>query len=505
MMTWLLKRSQLPQLILASIVGLVLGIVVIILAGQDFSPRTFAMVAGALVGIIVVFYTKDPKRLLIIAIFVDSISGLDFHLTCNNQYLLTSCGFNVSITSLCLVGLYALWIIDFRRNFNKPLRPSNIGLVGALGACFLGGALLSAINATRIDFVMFQLWNLIVMFLTFFYLVNFIKDRESLTFVIYVLVFTVTIQLVLMELQAFGLISSASSSTGDYARRISGTLYSPNVAGSHLSQLIAVMAACLIIRMPKWRRWAIVVLILMAVHSLIGTESRGAWSSSIIALGVVGIFAFWKKWLDIRTIFIVLLFGAVMFAFSASSITNRLTEDDKGSADSRAPLAEIAFNMIRANPITGVGLNNFGVVFHDYISADQYGAWLYLVHNGWLLIWSETGTIGFAFYVALRVLLVWQGFNLIRQGDPLYGPIALALVASMIGSSIHMLGDVFNARTLNEFVWIQAAIMAAMVSLQKQEQAQAVIVQPIPKPLISPKYMKKAYNFTATGKRSPGV
>lgn len=506
MMTQLLKQTQLGLYLLASLVGLGSGIAVTILAGQDFSTKLFALVVGAMAGLIVVLITKDIKRLLVIVVFVDCVSGLDFHLTCTKQYLLSSCGLNVSITFLALVGLYALWMIEQRRDsINRPPKPLKLDVIGSLSICFLGTIILSFIGAKRTDLAIYQFWNYVVIFALFFYIVNYIKDRETLLFVTYVLLFSISIQIILMELQVFGLISGSGSSVIGSTSRVSGTLYSPNVAGSHLSQMLAVMVACLLLPMVRWHKWALAILTLLTVHALIGTESRGAWTATLVAIGIIGIISLWKRWLDLKSVFLALTVGAVLFTLFSGSITARLTEDDKGSAEARAPLAGIAFNMIRANPFTGVGINNFGVVLHDYIEPEQFGVWLHLVHNGWLLIWSETGTVGFAVYVAFRAMLIWQALKIIRSKDKAYGIIALGILASTIGAGFHMLGDIFSNRTLIQFLMMQAAIISAISWLQKQE-AKVPNTQPSSSQIKSAtKHLKPVYPLLTDSTQHPGV
>lgn len=496
-----LKDPYNRQLVLASLLGLALGVVVVAFSGQEFSPRPFALVAGSLFGFIVVLYTRDIKRLLVIVIIVDALSGFDFHLSCNKQFLLTSCGFGISLTALALVGLYALWIMERRSNPALKMPLPRLGVVGITAALFVGAGLLSLISAARSDFVLYELWDYIILFFMYVYLVNYIKDRQALSLVIYTILFAFSIQLVIMQLQGIGLIGSSSSSLTGYSQRITGTLYSPNVAGSLLSQMIVVLVAALGLQMAGWRKGLLMVLLALSVHSLIGTESRGAWVAAVVGIVIVGLGYAWKRWLNVKAVVGILLAAALVFALFSGSILNRLTQDDKGSAASRAPLEGIAYNMIRANPITGVGLNNFGVVFRSYIQPEQYGAWLYLVHNGWLLIWSEVGTAGFAVYLTFRLLLVWQCINLIRRGDHFMGVIGLGLMASMISSGVHMTGDVFNARTLIEFLWLQAAVVSAMRALLRQETKAKTPLTMSSTVILSENSIQPAYPFSATNRR----
>jgi O-antigen ligase len=195
-----------------------------------------------------------------------------------------------------------------------------------------------------------------------------------------------------------------------------------------------------------------------------------------------------------------LLVAVVLTLFSSAEIITRLTTDDRGAAEARGPLNEIAFNMIRAQPITGVGLNNFGVVMDDYVEMDQFGAWLSVVHNAWLLVWSETGLLGMFFYVAFWLAIVWHALRLYLSGHAVYSIIALGIVGSLVAASIQMLVEVMALRTLAQILWTHAALVVVMTRLQKQEAraAESAAVQ-VPRPLSLPEMaslngMKRNWN-----------
>jgi O-antigen ligase len=257
--------------------------------------------------------------------------------------------------------------------------------------------------------------------------------------------------------------------------RITGTLITPNRAGGFLAQMLMLMIATLLLKIPRLHRIGIGIMTVVTIHALVATESRGAWSAAVIGLAVIGIIGVWKRWIGLRALILALLVLSMVGALVAGQIITRLTEDDRGAAEARGPLAEIANNMIWRNPITGVGINNFGIVLYDYIEAEQLGAWLHLVHNGWLLIWSETGTIGFALYAAFRLMLLWQAFRLIRKGDRLIGIVALGLFASMIGGGIHMTVEIYSSRNLIQIIWIDAALVSAMMGIHKHEEKQRAL------------------------------
>ena len=124
--------------------------------------------------------------------------------------------------------------------------------------------------------------------------------------------------------------------------------------------------------------------------------------------------------------------------------------------------------MIEDNPVLGVGANNFGIRMGDYVSADLVGAWIYTVHNKYLLVWAETGTGGLLAFLWFLVATLRRGFQCCRSYDRVLAPLALGLTAAICGHMTHMLTEVFNGRPLSELLGITSGLITAIYSLQKQ-------------------------------------
>jgi O-antigen ligase len=58
---------------------------------------------------------------------------------------------------------------------------------------------------------------------------------------------------------------------------------------------------------------------------------------------------------------------------------------DRGSAESRIPLMNLALRIIEDHPVLGLGANNFTVVMDQYLSAEFRRGFLFAVHNKYLL------------------------------------------------------------------------------------------------------------------------
>jgi putative inorganic carbon (HCO3(-)) transporter len=467
----LLRLNRLTEGFLAIICGFLLGGVALYINASSASNKIIAVILGALLAGIIVFLVGNLRYLLFGIIFIDLATGIDFFVTCDETFFLSTCGFNISLTTLALVGLYALWVISFRRDRRKQMvdsvRHPRLSFIGKMALGFIIAGLLSLLAARNISYALYQLWIYVTLLALFFYLANNITSQKELIYLVSLLVLGLIIQNVVMEMIAVGVLNNDMVSGA--LQRVAGTFRSPNVAGGYLAEVFCILLACLALKIPQWQKLVLGAVLVLAAYNLIGTESRGSWVVAAIGIVVIGVVGVAKKWIGARSLAFALIAVTVFAIFFSGTIINRWTADDNGSADARGPLAQIAFNMIRANPVVGVGSNNFGVVLFDYVEMDQFSAWLHIVHNDWLLVWSETGTIGVIFYVGFWLASIIQAIRLVRSPHPVYAVVATGILASMLGTSVFMMIERSSWRNLLELAWVEAALLTAMVRLQKQE------------------------------------
>lgn len=479
-MIFLTRLNRTSETWLTLVFGILIGGIGLYLNLSNSSNKIIFVVLGALAAGIVALVVGNVRYLLLGVIFIDQSIGLDLHITCNDQYFLSTCGVNLSMTTLSLVGLYAHWVLTRRTDPTKYpfVRHPRLGLSGRTAAAFIGAGILSLSSARNIGIAFYQLWIFLTLFALFFYLANNIRSREELLYVLSIGLGALFVQNFLMQLGPLGLIDPGISYK--ISHRVTGTFRSANVAGGYLAQVFTILLACLSLRLPRWQKWIMGIVLLFTFYNLVASESRGGWTSVAIGIIIVLFVSMAKRWVDIKSLILAGLAVVVFAVVFSGNIITRLTADDNGAADARLPLAQIAFNMISHNPVTGVGLNNFGLVLYDYIQPEQFGAWLNLVHNGWLLIWSETGTIGIVCYIAFWLATLWQAAQLIRYGRRTYAVIALGMLASMLGTSMHMMVEIYGNRILLQIIWTEAAIITAMTRFQALEkQASAEVSKPV--------------------------
>jgi O-antigen ligase len=467
-MTRLRQRPFALETLVGIVCGIGVGLLILAINLFNVPMRITTLIVMLPLGATMVLAVRNTKRLLLAAIFFDLALGIDFRPACVEHYFLSECGFNISVTLLALVGLYGLWLVDIRRE-QRPsftLHP-RIGTIGRVGGSFILVSLLSLTVAQNLEFSLYVVWNYVVLFALFFYLANHLHTQDDILFVVLLLAVGLLAQSVIMELKQLGLIGDEILLR--FQNRVTGTFRSPNSAGAYLMQMILLLLPCLLLKIKTWQRWLLAVVLLFALYNLIGTESRGGWTGLMLGIAVIGVVSLYKRWLDIRVLMNILLVVIVVAIFFSAPIIARLTQDDNNAASARGPLNQIAWNMIQANPLVGVGWNNFGVVLFDYIEANQFGAWLNLVHNAWLLVWSETGTFSFLLFVAFWLVMAWQALKLIRKGQRMYALLALGILASLVGATSHMLVEIFASRILAQIVWTGAALLTAMARMQSCE------------------------------------
>jgi len=105
-------------------------------------------------------------------------------------------------------------------------------------------------------------------------------------------------------------------------------------------------------------------------------------------------------WILVAIILIILL------PFLSERIAN-LSSVDIQSVTRRMDLNYAALNMMKDNPIFGVGLNNFLVALPSYTTIDSYQD-LQPAHNIYLLLLAEWGVVGSAMVIFLLIKLLFS-------------------------------------------------------------------------------------------------
>ena len=388
-------------------------------------------------------------------------------------------GLSISVTTLALVGLYASWFIAAlatrnvrqraRLHVNRPL------------TLYLAFVTLSLFVAQDISLSLFELFLFLQLYLVYLYVANTVRNRQDILFVVSVLlvggllesIVIVVLRFTNVESTVLGPVHIFIESNGKRGwMRIGGTTGVPNIAGAYLSILLALAAGLLFSNLGRAYKWLAVALLGLGEVALIFTFSRGAWIALFVAVGALGVVVWRQRTLSFRVpiaIFSILMF--LYFPFS-DAISARLFGDDNGSAESRIPLVNLASRIIEDNPILGVGSNNFTVAMERYLTPEFRNgrAFLFAVHNKYLLVWAETGIGGLLAFLAFLAGSLRTGWQCWKVQDPLLSPLALGLTAGIAGHMVHLTVDHFRSRPTQQLLWLIAGLLVAMYRICTDSQ-----------------------------------
>jgi O-antigen ligase len=468
---------------LAAATGILLGGMAL---AATLSPSRLTLLALiAVMAPFVAMAVGDLRRALLVAIVFDIPLQWDVSL---NDYRLDAAamgslgGLSLSVTTIALAGLYALWAVDRSRALSD-MPPARLGPAGPLLA-YLGANAASLLVARDAELSVYELLLLAQTLLLFIYVVSTVRTRSEVLFIAIALVasllFESLVMLVLgatgwrfsfLGLKSYGFDADPADPALHISGRLGGTLGSPNNAGSFLATLLPLVATLPAASVPSWVRRMCLVALPIGFLALILTGSRGGWLSIAVSTVIVCVVAARRGLMVRRTAVVGVLLAVVAVIPFAGDIAERVAGDDSGAARSRVTTAKLASAVIIDRPLLGVGVNNLAVALPDYAGPEFGRTWIYAVHTHYLLVWSEAGIGALLAFVWFLAATIRRGVRGIQSGDPLIAPIALGLTAGVAGHIAHMFVDLFNRRSNPQLLWLAAAVLAAMASLVSRSSA----------------------------------
>jgi len=465
------KRAWI-QTALSVILGLALGAYLLGLLVADLSLNWFALLVLASVLPFIAVVTRDIKRFLITLIILDISLALDIRLFARPPGSGSLDGLIVSLTTISLIILYFHWAAELFAGRAKISLNKRISLPAL---CFIAAGLLSFLNAKDPVLSAFELAFNIELFLVFFYLANHLRVPDDFRFITNVLLIGLLIVALSVMAMHFlgsysfmGLGSEIWMTGGEGIVRSGGLIIHPNSAGAYLMFLLMIASAVLLTDRTAhlWKPLALISLPL-GLLALIFTFSRAAWVSFAVAGLVFTLIALRRKWLQWQYFILSIVVLSLLLFFFRESVLLRLLGDDGGAAAARMPLNIIALNMIKSHPWIGVGINNFMAVVQDYLTHETQRAWLASAHNKYLLVWSETGTIGIIMFIWFFLAITREIWQCYKSDHILFSKLGAALLAGLCGFAVHMMASPFRSRSELLLLWLIAAISISMSQLSR--------------------------------------
>jgi len=406
-------------------------------------------------------------------------------------------GVVIAFPDLCLLVLWALWLIELATGLWRE-RINLVPKVTIPYTALLGLAALSALWAPRPLFTLFDVWQMFKVLLMFLYLVNTVRSREELRFVIAILLVGAAVQGVIVLLQnstglslgIFGQQTRAElfrpETEMSLVRRPGGTVGHANTLGRYFVLLLPT-GFFLLLRSDE-KRLLYVITTGLGLMGMILTLSRSAWIGLAFAMAV----AFLaqrrsgraKRLYRQGSLGLVVVLLALGIAFGPS-VYRRMVSPDFGATMSRLTTAKVALRVIRDHPVLGVGMNNYREVLDTYFDPSDPFTRVAPVHNLYLLFAAELGLLGVALFLWLMLNILRLMRPALRARDSFCSAVAVGLFSGFASMLVMATSDYAYKQSLAlmSTLWIVAALGVVVAELQKKEEATEEVVECAPDPL----------------------
>ncbi len=398
-------------------------------------------------------------------------------------------GFIISLYDITLAILYIFWISEFVRNKKRINFFPRISLPFFF---LVGMATLSMANASFPKLSLFEIVQVLKMYLGFLYIGNNIKSRKEIQFVIVFLLLGLFLESLLGLAQyKFDrpLVPSVLGGPekvgyirlGEPMSRISGTWVSYNDFAWYLTFMLPISLSLLFSRIRGSYKIMCGLILVAGIGALICTLSRAGWYSFVVAALIVLLLNFsktkGKTGLNnfATSIVAILIVISVIFTVNPqflNIVNRRVVSDDYDAAYSRIPQMQVASNIIRANPLLGIGINNYTEVMDQYDTTDVKLTSItrQQVHNIFLQVAAEMGVAGLAIFIWLIFMVYKEGLSYIRFSEDSMSNVVVGLIGGITAFLIHGLVD---AASLGNHLFLIFWFFTGMVIVIKKITLQA--------------------------------
>lgn len=390
-----------------------------------------------------------------------------------------------------LAVLCFFWIKDMLFKRSLDLRIPLAAILWIVLMLISMAAMTVTVYRTMAGYEIIRMTKVLLLFL---FLVNNLHRERQFQIVVYALIVGALLQCLYGIFQhvtgiSFGLVRMGEATqvvAEEIGRRTSSRvgamLGHPNMFASYLVMILPIAFALLFSRLYSLLRYLNLTVFLLGCAALILTLSRGGWISFTFAVGAVYILTLLHPRLHTEALgmrLFMLLAFTVIGMVSFSIIYQKFTLSDPSSVSSRIELLRIAARMIREHPWFGLGLNAFTFYVEQYdMSRIEWSDMQPPVHNIYLLVWAEQGTIGFIIFCTLLISVIIAGLKNLRCDNRLLLVINIGALAGFCAALTHALVDwTLRANTVHRIFWVLAAIIFSIRYWRMQQHEQGDVTE----------------------------
>ncbi|MFH1509202.1 MAG: O-antigen ligase family protein [bacterium] len=389
-------------------------------------------------------------------------------------------GLPTTFLEIAILILFVAWVVDDLRkkkfNFHckqtrirlrnqKLLLPIFVFLLASVISVFAAPELLPALGIWRAYFL-----EPLLVFIMILAMAKGMKEEKCILLGLGASVLLISVYAIWQKFIGYGIPEPWAVEEG---RRVTSIFPYPNAVGLYLAPLISLFFALAISTKNEFVKkplrivsWLVVVLGILATAFAV---SEGAILA--IAAAMLGILLI-SKW-RLYAIGVVLVLAIVIFAVPTTrDYTTKLLSFQDVSGDVRLALWEGSLNMVKDNPILGVGLTGFEARYAEY-KLDKHTEILVYPHNLILNFWTELGLFGLLSY-----LLILEKFFLPKGKKFLAtlnsSPLLIGLAAAALAIIVQGLVDVpYFKNDLAVLFWILLALVSVETKRATAEKVQS--------------------------------
>lgn len=436
---------------LALVLGMAAAVAAVITARAEPKYSIVFLAGVPLLFVFIIIGDRARLKHVFLAFFAVSIS---MNLVKNFFYTRHVGGapsISVTAAELFMYGMYVLAMHD--RLVSRARAPLEFNRPIALAIClFMASGVLSLLNADYPGLVFFEMFSLFKLLLVFLIITSIRQEKELKTFVFF-LSASVLLEGVLAVIQyksgaslglgIFGEKAVVGQNIGVMVSRATGTIGHPNILGYFFEILLPLMLSMMLVEDKKTMRVWYFITLSIGLAGIFTTLSRGSWITIPVSFTVVIFTVYRRLLLSVRSFIYIFLIGIVFMAglyFAYPTIEKRLVHTDYRSTEARMPLNKAAFSIVKSFPLLGVGLNNFSEVFKRYDTTGHsklFAGYRQVVHNMYLLVWAELGTVGLAAFLWMFAVVFLTAARAIRSACQWQKGVLAGISAGLLAHLIH--------------------------------------------------------------------
>ena len=481
-----IKNKYTLSLIVLMVVGIIVGLFYLQISAKEMRwPVGFTVI---IIYLSLLSISNNKKKFLLASLIITCMIRTNVNLWMPTpSYYSTGSGTTSTAIELfafdpplILLALYLL--IERKAKKNTSFKISDIAAM-----LFILFTTLSIVNCEYPFLAIVRLPVLLRMPLIYYCLSRGVMSKQDVNVVAQVLIFCIMLQSFLAIAQTyfgtFAWLGSIVERTDQVTTvqvgnlevgRATGTIGYTTVFAQYMGMLSPIALSFFVFSSSNRNQLIALTAYVLSLLALFLSRSRAEFINLPIVFLLILIMAVYKrKFIPMNILKISSVLGAMIVIFSiySETIIGRFILPDEDSAYSRIPMNRIAVNVIKSNPVFGVGLHNYTHAMHKYGIDKEIPNMEFGVHNTFLYIAAETGIINLFFILFLWFTTYKRLLYCLKNDDTSLWIVAAGLMCGLTALFIHSnVEEGFHVhQVLSCMLWSYFGLAAALKSMVVSE------------------------------------